>query len=201
MNESDWLSGNNPQAMLNHVEGKVSARKLRLFACACLNLRAKIDTLYTPANPSHYEVAETGKSNKYNPNAEQWARSWAEGPPETDVPNAREKSSLLRHIVGNPWRPWNAVTCLECKSKGHLWNDDEWVCHVCSGRGWLPGPSPTFSMQAIALAEALYAGEDCAFALSDLLEETEQATLADHFRREVNHPRGCWAVDVLLGKS
>lgn len=35
MTESEWLASTNPNAMLDHLRGKVSNRKLRLFACAC----------------------------------------------------------------------------------------------------------------------------------------------------------------------
>src|SRR5271168_1365314 len=35
MTESDWLTSTNPISMLEYVHGKVSERKLRLFACAC----------------------------------------------------------------------------------------------------------------------------------------------------------------------
>jgi hypothetical protein len=33
--EAEWLSGAEPESMLDSLAGKVSARKLRLFACAC----------------------------------------------------------------------------------------------------------------------------------------------------------------------
>lgn len=36
MNETDWLAGLEPLAMLDHLDGKASDRKLRLFACACV---------------------------------------------------------------------------------------------------------------------------------------------------------------------
>jgi hypothetical protein len=36
MNEDEWLASADPIAMLDYLEGKVSDRKLRLFACACV---------------------------------------------------------------------------------------------------------------------------------------------------------------------
>ena len=35
MNEDAWLACTDPQRMLEFLEGRVSERKLRLFACAC----------------------------------------------------------------------------------------------------------------------------------------------------------------------
>jgi hypothetical protein len=36
MNEHEWLIATDPGPMLDHLDGKVSERKLRLFACACV---------------------------------------------------------------------------------------------------------------------------------------------------------------------
>ncbi len=36
MNELEWLTADNPEAMLDYLEGKASDRKLRLFAFACV---------------------------------------------------------------------------------------------------------------------------------------------------------------------
>jgi hypothetical protein len=51
------------------------------------------------------------------------------------------------------------------------------------------------------LAVSLSAGEDCAFALHDALLEGGHAELAQHFREEQWHPKGCWALDLILGKK
>jgi hypothetical protein len=53
----------------------------------------------------------------------------------------------------------------------------------------------------VQLAESLYAGQDCAFALHDALLEAGHAELAEHFRQEKSHPKGCWAIDVILEKT
>jgi len=58
-----------------------------------------------------------------------------------------------------------------------------------------------WSETVIGLANALYDGEDCAFALHDALLEEGHGDLAGHIRDENHHPKGCWVVDLLLGKE
>jgi hypothetical protein len=60
--------------------------------------------------------------------------------------------------------------------------------------------APPASPVIHALAEAVYAGQDSAFALHDALLDAGHADLAEHFG-EPNHPRGCWALDLILGKT
>lgn len=80
-----------------------------------------------------------------------------------------EQASLLRHIIGNPFRPYPAP--------------DHWPSTV------------------IQLAEALYNGQDCCFALHDALLDVGHAELGEHFHQEQLHPKGCWGVDMILGKK
>jgi hypothetical protein len=71
-----------------------------------------------------------------------------------------------------------------------------------SGNPFRPYPSPpSWPSTVVQLAESLYAGEDCAFALHDALLEAGHAELAEHFREERSHPKGCWVVDLILGKK
>jgi hypothetical protein len=58
----------------------------------------------------------------------------------------------------------------------------------------------SWSSQIVDLANALYLKSDCAFALHDALLEAGHAELAEHFREPV-HPKGCWALDLILGKN
>jgi hypothetical protein len=62
-----------------------------------------------------------------------------------------------------------------------------------------PQPS-SWSSPIVKLAEAIYAGEDCSFALHDALLEAGHPELAEHFK-DKDHPKGCWVLDLLLGKE
>jgi hypothetical protein len=62
-------------------------------------------------------------------------------------------------------------------------------------------PDKPFPSSVIQLAGALYAGEDCAFALHDALLESGYPELAEHFRDDSAHPKGCWVIDLLRGKE
>ncbi|OAI53024.1 hypothetical protein AYO44_16375 [Planctomycetaceae bacterium SCGC AG-212-F19] len=77
--------------------------------------------------------------------------------------------NLLRHIMGNPFRPF-------------------------------PTPA-SWPSAVVELAQALYVGHGDPLILADALEEAGHQDLAEHFRAEEWHPKGCWVVDLLLGKG
>jgi hypothetical protein len=78
-------------------------------------------------------------------------------------------SDLIRHVFGNPFRPYPAM--------------NDWPATI------------------VELAQALYDGQDCGFVLHDALVEAGHPDLASHFGKEQSHPKGCWALDLLLGKE
>jgi hypothetical protein len=89
----------------------------------------------------------------------------------------RVKASFLRDIFGNPFRPVSF--------------DPSW-------RRWNGGV-------AVALAKQMYDSRDFSTAPlpADMLEDagcTEPQVL-DHLRGPGPHVRGCWVVDLILGKS
>jgi hypothetical protein len=202
MNEAEWRVCSTPAPMLDFVHGRIHARKFRLWACACvrriwdlipheLGRRAvAVVERYADGQASDAEWLSVADAfapcglyhSAYGHPALRAAHAAihleAIGDVAIFAPRARKRAErsaewlaqaeLLRHIVGNPFRPMDNVT-----------------------------PTPTI----IALAEALYAGEDCGFALHDALLEAGHADLAEHFRRETVHPRGCWAMDVILARE
>jgi hypothetical protein len=90
---------------------------------------------------------------------------------------------------------WAAALRYEMKTLAHVFR------HII-GNPFRPYPAPPAWLSTVVqLAESLYAGQDCAFALHDALLEAGHAELAKHFREEKSHPKGCWAMDLILGKK
>jgi hypothetical protein len=87
---------------------------------------------------------------------------------ENRTTELHRQAILLRHIIGNPFKPYAA-----------------------------PASWPSTVVQ---LANSLYQGQDCRLPLSDALEEAGHLELAKHFRNEEWHPKGCFAMDLILGK-
>ena len=90
---------------------------------------------------------------------------------------ATAQTELIRDIVGNPFRP------VRLKPEWLAWNDET----------------------APKIAQAIY--EERAFdrlpILADALEDAgcDNADLLAHCREPGEHVRGCWVIDLLLGKE
>jgi hypothetical protein len=223
MTEAEWLACDNPMPMLEFLRGKVSDRKLRLFACACcrrlwhlmpesysrraveaseryadgsagaqelLSARSEADR-YMRQVPREYAPFVTTDSSAQRA-AEEASRdlpylaAWNAGDYATEYHAFEQaqlaeevgQSDLLRDLFGNPFRP---APCTH----------PDWFA-------WGGGTVPR-------LAQAIYA--DRAFdrlpILGDALEDAgcTDADLLTHCRSGGSHVRGCWAVDLLLGKT
>ena len=219
MTETRWLtepekgkSCDDLQRMLQYLRGKASPRKMRLFACACCRLKWHLleDARSQRAVSAAEQFADAQISKKdlafarlhaftvheksrttNSPfgaiaavHAAGTVLEWGDEPTEAGTAlraaittaacsancpaDKREQIALLRHIFGNPFRPYPAP--------------DHWPLAV------------------VELAAAVYDDLDCCFALHDALLDAGHAELAEHFR-EPYHPKGCWALDLILGKS
>jgi hypothetical protein len=198
----------------NHlIRGRRANRRLRLFACACC--RHIWDRLPTDDARRAVLTAERhadGQAEKGELLAARAALSWLDRPtgpwkPHTEARAARatvareawlgaqeaalgtipEKVScaLLRDIFGNPFRPpprlepawlaWNGGTVRRLARSAYEDRDL---------------PAGTLNPSCLAV-------------LADALEEAgcDDRDLLRHLRSRGPHVRGCWAVDLLLGKG
>jgi hypothetical protein len=213
MTEEEWLACNDTGPMLHFFQGKRANRKFRLFACACCRRQWHLLTdkqsrraveaaeLYADQKITRRDLfpvsAEVHKVCRGWPWSEQYpgsmalkathmarwvagGRSW--GVAETiarhwEPSDQGSVIALLHEVFGNPFRP---VTL-----------DPAWL-------SWHDGA-------ATLLAQAVYDErrfEDMPI-LADLLEEAgcTNADILNHCRDGGQHVRGCWVVDLVLGKS
>jgi hypothetical protein len=213
MNEREWLQCTDPRSMLEFLRGKVSDRKLRLFACAfarairesqhllgpstCAVAERYADGLATdeelaterrkwacwpeerdPVAPFAYEGAWEGVD--WLSSAEKVMKIDPDAYPHMPIPvDAVLKRSvlLLRDIFGNPFRPVSLGPAVLQWNEGTI----------------------------VKLAQAIY--EERAFddlpVLADALEDAGclDADILSHCRQPAEHAKGCWVVDLLLGKK
>jgi hypothetical protein len=222
MTEQEWLTWKNPLRMIKSLRRKASDRKLRLFACGCCRqlwpfLRARACRAAVE-QAERYADGQASKKSLTPVRAEARratqvkdkfsSRAWAydaclsvvkDGPaPEVaravtqyasaalltkgvDLQSARDAQAALLRDIFSPFRR-------------------------------LPLPLAWQTPQLVALAQAAYDQRELPAGtldlarlavLADALEESgcDQADLLAHLRGPGPHVRGCWAVDLILGKS
>ncbi len=190
MTEAEWLNCEDPTRMLEFLRGKASERKLRLFACACCRMH---DWIANPRNASAVEkierCADRGRAVKIRLTTAPiqivvlWTADLSPSDAATRWATARDyqgvvcRADLLRCIINNPFRP------------------------VSIDSAWL-----TWNCRTIPkLARCIY--DDRAFdllpILADALEEAGcmNKHILQHCRQSSEHVRGCWVIDLLLGKE
>jgi hypothetical protein len=208
MSEVAWHSASNPRPMLSSLVGAASDRKLRLFAVACcrriwhlvpddryrqavdvaeqfaegLAAGEELDAAGAAVSPSGIGPAVTfaGRNAAYavgwatNEYALNAATGAAESASAAAVDESVAQAALIRDIFGNPFSP--------------------------------VGFDPTWRTEAVvALARGMYEARDFTPmpVLADALEDagcTDLDVLA-HCRGPGSHARGCWVVDLVLGKG
>lgn len=227
MTETEWLAAKSPHLMFNFLGRTLSPRKLRLVGIACCRrlrslmaieecceavmlaerlvegeatteevalLREQMKTEYLALNQRkrHTRMWCVGAARNLLQDDDSYLRGdpiWAGdadllrayASASSSVTNERKhdenhqaQAGLLRDIIGNPFRP------------------------VVADPSWL-------TSDVIALAQGIY--EDRAFdrmpILADALQDAgcDNEDVLSHCRQPGEHVRGCWAVDLILGKS
>jgi hypothetical protein len=205
--EAEWLKCTDAAAMLHYLQGKTSDRKLRLFAVACcrrirhilrgkrLRRAVKVAERHAERKATASEMASAAWAlrERSDPpaNAARWSATvradeaasqaieWvtitvAVARGEDDSPGQAE---LLRCIFGNPFRP------ITCNPSWLTWHD-----------GLL-----------VSIAQQMYESRDFTDMpiLADALEEAgcTDTSILGHLRGPGPHVRGCWVIDLLIGKK
>lgn len=192
MTEAEWLNCSEPRSMLKFLIEKTSARKMQLFACACSRRIWRL----LPNDRVRRKIAR----------AEQLAEGLAEKPGGLILAGAAALTATdaVRIALDNadrdvdsealPGLQVSVTRTAEDKKQAAL------LRHIIGNpfqQVMLPEQWPD---NVIELAEAVYGGLDHAAALHAALEEVGLSEFAEHFQTP-EHPKGCWVVDVILGKK
>ena len=215
MTEEQWLACADPTAVLCFLRGRASDRKLRLFAVACCRLNRHMlmtDTLAALEVAEDFADGRITREERRVARARAFASSWhpdleyrhRRGPAKACVTAAlarrafeaaskaswfaehtglwpqemeerkQVQAELLRDIFGNPFRP--------------------------------PVPDRRWITSSVAAAAQSIYGSRRFDRVPELVEDLEQAACKDadllaHCRREGPHVRGCWVLDLVLGKQ
>jgi hypothetical protein len=210
MTESKWLDCGNPLAMLEHLGASSEARrsKLRLFACACCR---RIWHLIPERGRRAVEVAERFADGLVGPDE---LRSAWRGVSPFDGETDRRGEAALFAAWGASWpvprtgggpsaftAAWNAsIGAAEGAEQAE-------ILHDIIGNPFFPPQIHAGLLTPDVVTLAGHIDHDRAFALlpelADMLEESGCAddTLLSHLRSPGPHVRGCWALDLVLGKE
>ena len=222
MTEEEWLATPDYGEMLRYLGKKASGRKLRLFAVACVRrigglltdercrraadsaeryadrqverreLRADqgeagaaARAIYAATGDANAALAAVAAGTHTAFSAAYGAASYAGSALREKRPQERAaQADLLRCVFGNPFRPFRPATV------SSAWQTPQVVALAQAAYEQRDLPAGTLDLARLAV-------------LADALEEAgcDQADLLGHLRGPGPHVRGCWAVDLLLGKQ
>jgi hypothetical protein len=177
MNETYWLSSNDVGEMWRFIGHRVSFRKRCLCEFAACRLRWHLVTDEASRRAIQDAEAELELHPEGNPNGTLSHDAVTALYRFDDVATSDDRdaeAALLRDIFGNPFRP---------VSFSPQWRTDT----------------------ALALAHQMYESRDFGAMpiLADALQDAgcDNEDILSHCRGDGPHVRGCWVVDLVLGKE
>jgi hypothetical protein len=213
MTEAEWLACTDPRLLLVFLEGQASDRKARLFACGLA--RSLWPYLGDERSRQVVEIAE-----KYADNLATKAELAAAREAALDA--NRGAASRTVSWVGDRW-PWQAARMIVASVRqvqmdraakdwsGMLIGRSRSLSHCIFANPFRPSPLIKPAVlgwnggTVVHLAQAVY--DERAFdrlpILADALEDAgcHDAGILAHCRGPEPHVRGCWVLDLLLGKT
>lgn len=203
MTEAEWLEIPHPMSMLEFLEGKVSDRKLRLFASTCCRHQAVWRRL-SEQSRAVVEAAEhfADHGNGWGILAET-ARIAPKGraggstinPVRLPLSGQAERAVLALAMED----AWEAAWNMARQAQNLLGSAASDVLREIVAYPRHSSPtSDHFSQAVVQLAHALHGGRDCGFALHDALLKEGHAGLAKHFRKRKTHSKECSALRHII---
>jgi hypothetical protein len=218
MTEAEWLAATDPVPMLRFFEGKGSERQLRLFAVACCqHVWPLLD--HPPCLPAVDVAARYADGEAARDELAAARRTVDEA---FSIKDSYLQSKIALAVCGEPLWVIPAISGIEQLLTR------QYAAHRKSQRAKMgPVPTPrytalfrdifgnlfrpvTFSNEwrtdtAILLARQMYESRDFGAMpiLADALQDAgcEEAGILDHCRGPGPHVRGCWVIDLVLGKE
>jgi hypothetical protein len=187
MTEAEWLTATDPTPMLAFLRDKATHRKMWLFPVGCLRVDELARDTPELRGVMHMEdeVERFFGGSEEVPlmddrnrlvGIERLQDAFRTGFAERDSFRiaVKRRGNILRDIFGNPFRPVTA--------------DPKW-----------------FSSTALTLARRMYDTRDFSPMpiLADALQDAgcENTDILAHCRKDGVHVRGCFVIDLLLGKE
>jgi hypothetical protein len=223
MTEAKWLRCTDPRVMLQFVSDRASERKLRLFAASCC--RRVWHLLVHQESKDSVEALERYADGQLDKSG--FTNAWVAASHVRIIRNTRKTDRSPEKTAA--WAVSTALfpetlrgvssTAAQVKGLGHVPAKKEGRRQCADLRDLFGNPfrsvqtDPAWLTAAVAsLAQAAYderllpGGELDPPRLAILADALEEAGCADaailsHLRGAGPHVRGCWAIDLLLGKE
>lgn len=217
MTEAEWLACEDPTPMLESLEQRASDRKLRLLAVSFA--RRAIHLCGSKRVAEALEVAERVADRELSGAKRGAARRWLKGTWSQPVSEALVASSNMAAVYSG----WAAANALAHEGSTSL-DEDQKEQHVqrqrekelatqsvilrdIFGNPFRPGAfSPEWRTDtALSLARQMYESRNFSAmpVLADALQDAgcDSKDILTHCRNDGPHVRGCWVVDLVLGKE
>jgi hypothetical protein len=221
MTEAEWLACTDPVSMLEFLRVRANDRKLRLFLCACC--RHIWDLLWDKRTQEAITISELYADGRATEVELEVAYQGAWQAACRTLAGKVPRGHAAKHWV------WDAVAAAVSRDKWLRRNISKGVAMVLEAGGAagpfspvlllrdvfgnplrpLPAIDPSWGTwnggTVVRLAEAIH--EESAFdrlpVLADALEDAgcNNADILAHCRQAGPHVRGCWVIDLLLGKE
>jgi hypothetical protein len=213
MTEAEWLACGDAYELFKHTEPSASARKTRLLGCACV--RWAWEWGHNETVPEAVQVAEafadglTSKENMSRVAAEMGALWREHEEPYRPYPRTCELTEALASPDNE--RAWLNDLDTFAIDLG-VFDDPKWLkivafVHDIFGNPFRPITcSPSWRTDtALSLARQMYDSRDFSAMpiLADALQDAgcDSEDILNHCRGPGPHVRGCWVVDLVLGKK